>query len=92
MPKINDEQLNAVREIRGKQQQIQMELGALYVSAKDLAARQDSLTEELRLTGAEIQDIMKQLAEEHGHGTLDLETGEFTVQAQEATPELKVVK
>jgi hypothetical protein len=35
---------------------------------------------------------MNELAEEHGHGTLNLETGEFTVQEQEATPELKVVK
>jgi hypothetical protein len=34
---------------------------------------------------------MNELAEEHGHGTLNLETGEFTVQEQE-TPELKVVK
>jgi hypothetical protein len=36
--------------------------------------------------------LMQELAAEHGHGTLNLETGEFTVSEQEATPELKVVK
>jgi hypothetical protein len=62
-----------------------MELGALYVSEKDLAARQEALVTELRASGEEIQVIMKELAEEHGHGSLNLETGEFTIQEQEAT-------
>jgi hypothetical protein len=62
-----------------------MELGALYVSEKDLAERQNTLVTELRASGEEIQVIMKELAEEHGHGSLNLETGEFTVQEQEAT-------
>jgi hypothetical protein len=92
MAQISEAQLNSAREIRAKQQQIQMELGALYVSEKDLAARQESLVAELRKSGEEIQSLMNELAEEHGHGTLNLETGEFTVQEQEATPELKVVK
>jgi hypothetical protein len=92
MAQISEDQLNEAREIRAKQQQIQMELGALYVSEKDLAARQEALVTELRKSGEEIQALMNKLAEEHGHGTLNLETGEFTVQEQEATPELKVVK
>lgn len=92
MAQISEDQLNKAREVRAKQQQIQMELGALYVSEKELAARQDALVSQLRATGEEIQVLMKELAEEHGHGTLDLETGEFTVTEQESSPELKVVK
>jgi hypothetical protein len=69
-----------------------MELGALYVSEKELAARQEALVAELRKSGEEIQSLMSELAEEHGHGTLDLESGEFTPSEKEATPELKVVK
>ena len=85
MAQISEDQLTKAREVRAKQQQIQMELGALYVSEKDLAARQEALVTELRASGEEIQVIMKELAEEHGHGSLNLETGEFTVQEQEAT-------
>ena len=84
MAQISEDQLTKAREVRAKQQQIQMELGALYVSEKDLAARQEALVTELRASGEEIQVIMKELAEEHGHGSLNLETGEFTVQEQEA--------
>jgi hypothetical protein len=85
MAQISEDQLTKAREVRAKQQQIQMELGALYVSEKDLAARQEALVTELRASGEEIQVIMKELAEEHGHGSLNLETGEFTIQEQEAT-------
>lgn len=59
-----------------------MELGALYVSEQDLKTRQSQLVEELRSSGDEIQALMNELAEEHGHGTLNLETGEFTVSEQ----------
>ena len=36
MAQVSEEQLNSAREIRGKQQQIQLELGSLYVSAEDI--------------------------------------------------------
>jgi hypothetical protein len=85
MAQISEDQLTKAREVRAKQQQIQLELGALYVSEKDLAARQEALVTELRASGEEIQVIMKELAEEHGHGSLTLETGEFTIHEQEAT-------
>jgi hypothetical protein len=88
MAQISEDQLTKAREVRAKQQQIQMELGALYVSEKDLAARQEALVTELRASGEEIQVLMKALSEEHGHGSLNLDTGEFTVQEQEAAPAL----
>ena len=82
MIQISEEKLGSARELRGKQQQIQMEIGALYVSEQDLKARQSQLVEELRKSGEVIQELMTELAEEHGHGTLNLETGEFTVSEQ----------
>jgi hypothetical protein len=36
----------------------------------------------LRASGDEIQALMKTLEEEHGAGTLNLETGEFTPQGE----------
>jgi len=93
MAQISEDQLNKAREIRAKQQQIQMELGALYVSEKDIATRQDTLVAELRKSGEEIQSLMAELAEVHGHGTLNLETGEFTVQDEDSKESpLRVVK
>jgi hypothetical protein len=92
MAQISEDQLKEARDIRAKQQQIQLELGALYVSEKDIAARQEALVVELRKSGEDIQTLMNKLAEEHGHGTLNLETGEFTVTEEQAAPELKVVK
>ncbi len=83
MSQVTEEQLGKAREIRSKQQQIQMELGGLYVSQEDLKSRQNQLVEELRKSGEEIQSLMNELAQEHGHGTLNLETGEFTVSEQE---------
>lgn len=83
MTQIKDEQLNAAREIRVKQQQIQMELGALYVSSLDLAARQELLTAELRASGEEIKHLMETLESEYGTGTLNLETGEFVTESAE---------
>ena len=82
MAQVSEERLNSAREIRAKQQQIQMELGALHVSAQDIAARQEALVKELRASGDEIQALMKTLEEEHGAGTLNLETGEFTPQSE----------
>ena len=83
MAQVTEEQLGKAREVRNKQQQIQMELGALYVSQEDLKNRQSQLVEELRKSGDEIQSLMNELAQEHGHGTLNLETGEFTVTEQD---------
>lgn len=82
MIQISEEKLSKARELRGKQQQIQMDLGAFYVSEQELKTRQAQLVEELKTSNVEIQDLMNELAEEYGHGTLSLETGEFTVSEQ----------
>lgn len=84
MTKVSEEKLSKARELRGKQQQIQMDLGAFYVSEQELKSRQAQLVEELRNSNDEIQALMNELAEEYGHGTLNLETGEFTVTEQVA--------
>jgi len=89
MAQVKEEHLNAARETRAKQQQIQMELGALYVSSLDLAARQQALTDELRASGDEIKALMETLEADHGAGTLNLETGEFT---PETEAQMEIVK
>jgi hypothetical protein len=83
MSQISEEQLKRVIEVKTRQQQIQLELGALYVSEKDIAARQEALVSELRTSGVDIQTIMNEIAEEHGQGTVNLENGEFTASEKE---------
>ena len=78
MAQVKEEQLKAAREVKSKQQQIQMELGALYVSEKDIADRQATLVAELRSSGDEIKSIIAELEKDYGAGSLNLETGEFT--------------
>lgn len=82
MIQVSEEKISKARQLRGKQQEIQMELGAFYVSEQELKSRQAQLVQELRNSNDEIQALMNELAEEYGHGTLNLETGEFTVSEQ----------
>ena len=82
MQHVTEEQLAKGREIKAKQQAIQMELGGLYVTQEDIKVRQNKLVEDLRNSGNEIQEFMNTLAEEYGQGSLNLETGEFTVGEQ----------
>ena len=78
MAQVKEEQLKAAREAKSKQQQIQMELGALYVSEKEIEDRQATLVAQLRSGGDEIKSIMAELEKDYGSGSLNLETGEFT--------------
>ena len=78
MQKVSEEQLQKAREIRGKQQAIQAELGGLFISMEEIKARQSQLLEERRNSAGEIQEIMNELREQFGEGSLNLDTGEFT--------------
>jgi|TARA_B110000503_G_scaffold101972_1_gene152297 hypothetical protein len=89
MTQVKEGQLAAAKEVRAKQQQIQMEIGALYVSKKEIEARQDELLEELRVSGDKIKEIMSELEKEYGSGSLNLETGEFT---PAEVPEAEIVE
>jgi hypothetical protein len=80
---ITEEQLSKVRELRTTQQSVQMELGALCAAEQELKASQANLFQELRNSSEEIQSFMNELAQEYGHGTLNLETGEFIVAEQD---------
>ena len=85
MAQVSEEQLNSARDIHRKQQQIQLEIGSLYVSEQDIKARKEKLISDLRATGDEIQALMTPIEEEFGFaGSLNLETGEFMPSSKEA--------
>lgn len=81
MPQATETQLATIREQREKQSKIQMELGTLFVTQKDIEARSEFLMTELRTSGDAIKSVMDEISKEYGEGSLNLETGEFTPDA-----------
>jgi hypothetical protein len=73
---INEEILKSIREIRQKQSNIQLEVGALEAQ-KHLALHT------LHQEGEKLQSIMVELEKEHGKGSINLDTGELTLDSTE---------
>jgi hypothetical protein len=73
---IDEKILNSIRQIRQKQSNIQLEVGALEAQ-KHLALHK------LHQEGDELQTIMVELEKEHGKGSINLDTGELTLDSTE---------
>ena len=84
MPQATETQLSKILEQRDKQSKIQMELGSLFVTQKDIEKRSEILMNELRASGDEIKSVMEELSKEYGEGSLNLETGEFFPEEKKA--------
>ena len=78
MAKINDEQLNALKGAKGDMEKIQAELGMIAL----MELRKKVLLEEYATLETAINETIGAINAEHGDGSLDLETGEFTPAAQ----------
>lgn len=89
MAQISEELLAQVQEARGVQQQIQFELGGLALAEEDIRVKRAELMSQIKETVTAIQEVMKQVKEEYGDGSVNIETGEFT---PSESPELKVKK
>jgi hypothetical protein len=87
--KFTDEQMEALKGLNTKYQQIQSEFGALEVRSIVLAreteailVRKDAL-EALYIENTETEKkLVKELTDQYGPGTLNPETGEFTPSVQ----------
>jgi hypothetical protein len=75
---VEESFVTRAKEIRGKQQSIQMQLGNLYMASQDIEKQQGQLVAEMEATSDEIQTLMAELREQYGDGNLNIETGEFT--------------
>lgn len=78
MAKINDEQLNALKTAKGEMEKIQAELGMIAL----MELRKSVLLQEYAKRETAINETIEAINAEHGDGSLDLETGEFTPAAQ----------
>ena len=73
---IDEKILNSIRQIRQTQSSIQMEIGAMEAQ-KHLALHK------LHEEGEKLQSIMVELEKEHGKGSINLDTGELTLDSSE---------
>lgn len=69
---IDEKILNSIRQIRQTQSSIQLEIGAMEAQ-KHLALHR------LHEEGEKLQSIMIELEKEHGKGSINLDTGELTL-------------
>lgn len=78
MAKVSEELLNQVKELRSKQASLQSEAGSLAITQEEIKERLSAIFAEVKELGNEAQGIMGKIREEHGDGSVDLESGEFT--------------
>lgn len=72
---IEEDTLKSIKEIREVQTNIQIEVGGIE-------AQKHLLLHRLHEYGESLQKIMKDLQDELGEGSLDLETGEFVLKTE----------
>lgn len=85
MAQVKEELLNAVKEAQKNMQAIQLELGVIMLAE----LRKDALLKAYEEQQAEIKKATDAIQAEHGDGSVDIETGEFT---PAPVPEAEVVE
>lgn len=85
MAQVKEELLNAVKEAQKNMQAIQMELGVIMLAE----LRKDALLKAYEEQQEEIKKATDAIQAEHGDGSVDIETGEFT---PAPVPEAEVVE
>jgi hypothetical protein len=74
MAQVKEELLNAVKDAQKNLQAIQMELGALKLAE----LRVEELFAAYKEVQAKVKEATDAIQAEHGDGSVNLETGEFT--------------
>ena len=95
--KVTDEELNAIKDLGTKYNQISTALGQLRVQRlilnqqlEQIEKAEESLENDYVSNQEREQTLVKNLNESYGTGTLNPQTGEFTVtQLQEKTEEIE---
>jgi len=75
--KITKKQREILDSVRSRQNKLKSEIGGLYIAKYSLQERIDEHMDQLKETTDELRGVMGELVEKYGHGSLDLETGEY---------------
>ena len=83
MAKIKEEQLEQVKAFREAQTKLRLELGDLHLAMRNIKARQEALESEADEAEEKAGQLLNEIREEYGNGSVDVETGEFTPSPEE---------
>lgn len=78
MAKVSEEILSEIKELRNNQGSLRAEMGSLTITKLEIEEREAEIYAELKELGGKAQEAMNKIREEHGDGSVDLESGEFT--------------
>jgi phage shock protein A len=83
MAKIKEEQLEQVNALREAQTKLRLELGDLHLAMRNIKARQEALEAEADEAEEKAGQLLNEIREEYGNGSVNVETGEFTPSPEE---------
>jgi hypothetical protein len=83
MAKIKEEQLEKVNALREAQTKLRLELGDLHIAMRNIKARQEALEAKSDEAEQKAEQLLNEIREEYGNGSVDVETGEFTPSPEE---------
>ena len=82
--KFSEDELKSIQEVQGTYQQITMAFGSLKIQKSNIDKQEESLLTSLEEARTKENDLAKELTNKYGKGTLDIATGEFTPEPEEA--------
>ena len=74
MAKLEEKELQELKQSLAKPQQIAQEIGMRVIAYKSI----DELVGQWQVANQEQQDKVKEIEDKHGKGTLNIDTGEIT--------------
>lgn len=75
--KLTQEEIAQIKNIQDRMQAVQTELGQLELAKMDLANRRKNVEDYLQETRDTEAELVKELEEKYGKGTINLDTEEF---------------
>jgi hypothetical protein len=83
MAQIKPEQLQKVKELKGKFNELTFIIGQNQIQQKQLKLDEENMFEEFEKLGVEEQNFLSEIQKEYGDGDLDTTTGEFKPKEQQ---------
>jgi hypothetical protein len=83
MAKIKEEQLEQVNALQDARTKLRLELGDLHLAMRNIKARQKALGAEADEAEEKAGQLLNEIREEYGNGSVNVETGEFTPSPEE---------
>lgn len=81
---ISEKELSKIRSLNEESQKLQMELGATELQIEMMKQKKQMIFQAVSESRAKVQSILKEIEEEFGKGSIDINTGEFVPAEQPA--------